>query len=256
MIRHIFVIILLLMIASPSLAAEEAPLVLQYKGFWGGIEAANMALTLEENDTHYKSKFELHSKGLLKKIMRLTASAENTGVIDDDSPISSEFTSSVSKRKKEKKYWWKLDHKTGIARVLDENNVDAEKSIPENMRKNIYDPLSVMLKMRNMIREAKAKSDWSMMKDKTLPVYDGRRRYDIWLESAIEREEKVAGKIRRVIDISLSMNPIAGFKDKDVDLWKSTKMHAFLSDDDRHIPLRIQASTPIAPAVIMLQGGL
>ncbi|TAH36108.1 MAG: DUF3108 domain-containing protein [Alphaproteobacteria bacterium] len=262
MIRLVLILVLAL-INAPAFAIETTtaseavqPMVLQYKGFWGGIEAANITLSLEEDHQKYQSKFAFESKGLIKKILRLYSSAENSGTIKNDSPTTSEFTSTVSKRKKEKKYWWRLDPKTGVARVPDENNEDTEKTIPESMRQHIYDPLSVLLKARNLIREARIKNDWSVIKDKILPVYDGRRRYDISLQDIAEREDKVAGQMRKVIDITLSIVPVAGFKSRDADIWQNTKIHAFLSDDDRHIPLRIQASTPIAPAVIMLQSGL
>ncbi len=242
-------------IAQTSTPVKSAPagqtLDLQYKGFFGGIEAANITISQKEGLKNHLTQFELRSKGLIKKIWKFGVTATSDMARQKSFFQTTRFASIVSKNKKDKKYGWDFNSKTKLAFAPDVPN--DQQPVGEIHRRAVVDPLSLLVLIPQAIR---AKPDLNSLSGYVFPVYDGKRRYDVTVQNPRRAEEKIAGKIYKTIGLNLTINPIAGFKDRDTDLWKNTAVTALLSDDGRYIPIRIQADTPISPVIVQLQNGL
>ncbi len=247
-------VLLALGLANPALAQSKTQSVtLKYAAFWGGLPAGDIVLSLQESAKSYRSNFTLESKGLLKNLMRLKAQATSDGVFKNKTPQALSYQSSTSRRKREKKYFWSFDPVKRIAKIPGDKHEDTR--IPQAMRRDVMDPLSAMLKMRGFLREAMAKKDLQSLENKALALYDGKRRFNLNLGKAIEVSEKIDGKQVDAISVPLSIETVAGFDAEDAELWRSVALHALFSKDASHLPLKIMATTPVAPAVIYLKGG-
>ncbi len=243
-----------LAVAQAAYAAEtNQNVTLKYAAYWGGLPAGDIVLSLQESAKTYRSNFTLESKGLLKNLMRLRAQASSDGVFKNKAPQALAYQASASRRKREKKYFWNFDPKAKIAKIPGDRHEDAR--IPQALRRDVIDPLSAMLKMRGFLREAAAKKDLHSLENKVLALYDGKRRFNLNLGKATEVSEKIDGREVDAISVPLSIETVAGFDADDAELWRNVALHALFSKDRSHVPLKIVATTPIAPAVIYLKGG-
>lgn len=229
----------------PDVTAQSR--TLQYKAFWGGLPAANIVLTIDENKNNYKGTFHLQSLGLIKNLLKLKATAQSKGHVTKDKWQPQEYQSSTLNRKKEKKYFWKLDPASKIAKVP--GNPGEEQRVSVEQRTNVIDPLAALLNIRTLLKQ---KTALAVLNGKTLPVYDGRRRYDLTISNPRVETQRISSREVDVVALDLSVKPIAGFKGSDTDLWSKTTIKAAMANDGTYVPLQIVADTPIAPAVITL----
>src|SRR5262249_36969720 len=72
------------------------------------------------------------------------------------------------------------------------------------------DQLAARRRMREVVRKGVVRGGGFIM-----PVFDGKRRFDVEERSLTEEIREIAGAERRVLHLDLMLHPIAGFKDND-----------------------------------------
>lgn len=226
---------------------------LQYQAYWGGIEAANMELSISETKSDYSGQFNFRTKGLINKLWKFNVTAESHGLFNSPTPAPRVFAANSTLRNKQKRYAWNFDPKNKLARTTDDPAI--EKTIGEEWRRGVFDPIGAIQQLRAMVRTAKSSAQLKSVAGQIVPIFDGRKRFDLILQSVSTREEKIGGKNYALIDLAARIDPKAGFKDRDLDGWKSSKITLSLADDGMYFPVKIQIDTDWATAVIRLTGG-
>jgi len=241
----------------PTTAAKPAEIPqnysLRYRAFWGGVEAAEMEFSVSESKSDFDATFNFQTKGLINKLWKFVIDGETHGIFNSPTPSTRVYAANSKLRGKEKRYSWSYDPKNKLARTIDDPNI--ENIISDDLRRDVTDPLGGIMQLRAMVRGAKNKSDLKSLTGQKIPVFDGRKRFDLIIQSVGGHDEKLGDKNYSLIDLGMSIVPIAGFKDRDSDNWKASKITMSVADDGMYFPVKIQIDTDWATAIIRLSGG-
>lgn len=242
--------------AQPILAAPQAPeqnLTLYYKAFWGGMYAGELNWGVQQKQNKYYSTFLLKTKGFFDKLYRYHMEGQSEGKLIRNAPRVLSYTMNNYTRKKERANGWSVDPQNAALKK-NLNPADANR-IPDDLLKDkdTVDPIAAILKLRARIADARKSEKLDTLKDFKVSVYDGRRRFDVTVNAVREGMERIADTEYKVISVDIGLNPLAGIKEADV--WRATQTTLHFADDGVYIPLKVVAITPIAPAIITLNGG-
>ena len=226
---------------------------LRYRVFWGGVEAAEMEFSVSESKSDFDATFNFRTKGFVNKLWKFVITGETHGIFNSQIPSTRVYAANSRLRGKEKRYSWSYDPKNKLARTIDDPSI--ENIIGDDLRRDVTDPLGGIMQLRAMIRGAKNKSDLKSLTGQKIPVFDGRKRFDLMIQSVGGHDEKLGDKNYSLIDLGMSVVPIAGFKERDSDNWKASKITMSVADDGMYFPVKIQIDTDWATAVIRLSGG-
>ena len=245
--RSIVVALTALLAATPAGAAETH---LRYEVMWGGLHAAEFALSLNDSATTYANRFHLETRGIADWLLRLRVSVTGHGEAPAAaSLIPRAYRVGYSNRRRQRVVSLHFDEKTGeVSPVVESDSpVDGDDARPpdddeatvisRDLRLGVLDPLSAFVEtLRRVRRHLNGEPA-----DFRLAVYDGRRRFDL--------EGAYAGKVRRTIlgvrrelhRMRLKTIPVAGFRRTQRILWDGTTFDVFLGTDGRLLPVQIMS---------------
>lgn len=117
----------------------------------------------------------------------------------------------------------------------------SEPDVPVEMRDGTIDPLSALFVMRDWTAAARDGGDKTIM----LPMFDGRRRYDVEVTYLGKHDEEVGGRQQSTLALMLRLIPLAGFDEDDMLAnWASkesgTWIRALITDDAALVPLLVE----------------
>jgi hypothetical protein len=254
--RFFILALFLAMPLSLSWAKEESPaqqMTVNYKASWGGISVGDMSWFLETKEAAYRSTFSLHSKGLFDKLFRLYADGESKGALVKNLPKVLTYAMKNIRGKRERLEGWLLDpkNKTEVKAL----NPSDENRFSPDLRKNTLDPLAAIAKLRQFVKNARETQKLESIAGEQMPVYDGRRRFDLTVQTPREDDIKVNKKNYKVLAAEMDVKPIAGIKDEDMDAWSKTKITFYFTDDGLYVPVKAVVASPLSSAIITLSGG-
>jgi hypothetical protein len=122
--------------------------------------------------------------------------------------------------------------------------------VPEELRKNVTDPLTALFQLRDHVAAAGAHEPFKA------GVFDGRRRYELEARVAGHERAWVAGSNRQVVRVKMTLTLLAGSDLDDVVDGddRSLALELLLSDDQRLLPLRMELlDTTPAASIELLQ---
>jgi len=102
--------------------------------------------------------------------------------------------------------------------------------VPEDLRHGTLDPLTALARIRRWLAEARDAPPAAL----TLPVFDGRRRFDLEVAYVDRRVADFASGPTPILELQLTSRPIAGFDEGDREPRTVT---ALVSDDELLVPL-------------------
>ena len=234
-------------------ASKSQTVTLQYKAYWGGVYAGDLRWYFQIKQNRYESNFNMQTKGLLDSFYRLHSDGQSRGTLIKNTPQVGNYTMTNITRKKQRQNGWSVDTKNKAV-IVNLNPAD-DNRVPKTMLQNTVDPLAAILQLRQTIKLSRAQNMLDPLHDLILPVYDGRRRFDVMVTAVRESVETISKKPTKTIVIDINIKPLAGIKNEDLDAWNNTKISLFFSDDGFYIPVKVDAKTPSAAAVIVLGGG-
>ncbi len=82
-----------------------------------------------------------------------------------------------------------------------------------------------------------------------LPVYDGRRRFDLAVEVRGRATHGLLGRNAKTVDAVAIVHPIAGFKPYHQRWWNNARFDVYL-DPATGLPLQISSSSFVAAVVL------
>ena len=124
------------------------------------------------------------------------------------------------------------------------------KPVPDAMRTNVLDPMAAFIAARGqlMAQGLAAKGP----KRFRVPIYDGRRRYDIVGRAEAPRTTEIAGTERSVITVIAKLEPVFGFSRKSQVRMEESEGKFLFSNDNRFIPLQLVVSNDLLSGVMNL----
>jgi hypothetical protein len=240
---------------APLRAEQDAPLNLRYGLYWAGFQIATLTLEHEIQPTRYRSQLLIKSVGLVEKLVHYRAKTLATGSLGDgDSLLPVTYRSEYRSRKKDRRSVVKFDPASGDVVELEntKRGKPDDSKVPEALRRNVIDPLTAFLRIRDHI--ATAGQDEAF----TAQIFDGRRRYVLAAEVVGRDHAWVAGRQQRVVRLALTLEFLAGSNADDMEKVAvdddRIEAELLLSDDQRLLPLRLSLlDTVIAGSIELLQ---
>lgn len=247
--RRVLALALMMTGTAPAGAVE---LTLTYKLFVGGVHANDLSLTAEVTEGRYRLASDSRTVGLIDAVVAFDSRAASQGTI-------------ASGEVRPHTHWadndWHGDRRTVRIDYADPARLsvaiepspaaDGRDPVPPELMRETVDPLSASLDI--------ARHVVSGDRGRTLPVFDGRRRYNLHVgpSTAASVEGPVYSGAARRLEITLER--IAGFSSRPwlpraddpetVTVWFAT-----LADGLPPIPVRLDAVAVIASVRIHLAG--
>ena len=163
--------LLTLPLAQPAAAAAH----LTYVVYFGLLPALNVATTIDVGEGKYRLTTEVVPQPWISWALPWTAASEANGVLGDDGKITPEHYLSAGTwgvRKRQTVFEFNPDGslKSGVEPPKPE---EGREAVPEDMLKAVLDPVSAVIAM---LEAAKARGPGCAP---SLPIFDGRRRFEI-----------------------------------------------------------------------------
>ena len=174
------------------------------------IRVGDLTATVVLGDSGYAISARGHAGGIVKMLLDGEASFGARGTIKDNHPVPTTFTSKIVSRGETSEVTMALDD--GSVRELEAAPLSSSTDlvpVTETNRQGIIDPLTAMLFSSAAVGEGLSQhACWH-----TLPIFDGRQRYDLKL--AFKRIDQVTadkGYAGPVVVCSVRYEPIAGHR--------------------------------------------
>jgi hypothetical protein len=222
-----------------------------YAAYWAGLPAAQVRISARENGGQYRDRIDIKTVGLAWLFTRFRATARAHGRFADGRPVEPLHYDArfdlrrakncrISMRFLAKEGGWYAERSAG--------DTSDEGQLAKAFRRNVLDPLSAFASIREaLLRSARSKRGSFMV-----PVYDGRRRFDV-----LGRIDPASGKNGEPFEVRLTLSPIAGFKGRtarDIDPDNAPRPVLLkVSDDARLAPLSMRVSLYYLPLVVELE---
>jgi hypothetical protein len=223
-----------------ALPAAAEPVTLRYTATWAGLPAAEIHLRLDEEKADFRSQIDIKTEGMPRWFTKFRARAISEGAVAGNgfaAPRRYDAYYDLRSRK---------DKRISMHFVPDGGSYVAERGaedptekpqLPVADRTGVVDPLTALNRMREAIRTGLAQRGGF-----TIPVYDGKRRFDVEQRSLTRETAEIGGVAQRVFHLGLVLLPVAGFKDNDPEGTPDSGprvMDVLFSDDAHVVPLRM-----------------
>jgi hypothetical protein len=225
-------------------AAQTANL--RYEAHWGGLHAADFALTFGVGEADYDNWFRLRTKGMTDWIARLDIEARGQGKVAHGRPLEGvAYRVDYTNRWRSRTMTIRYDANGGPALTTlethQENEPDEDNELPPEYRTGVLDPLTGLAEA---IRRLKAHLEADGPRQFRLSLFDGRRRFDLEGEFLGRKTRTIRDKTHEVYHLRLVTRAIAGFKERFKGVWDGSSFDVYLTRDGRYLPLQIDSVGP------------
>lgn len=104
--------------------------------------------------------------------------------------------------------------------------------VPDDLRTGVFDPMAAFVAARAQIHHGGRNSF-------RVPIYDGRRRYDLVGEVEAPREFWMGGRDVELVPVMARVEPVFGFDDRRTETMQESTGRLLFSPDDRFIPVQV-----------------
>jgi hypothetical protein len=224
-----------------ALPAAGEPVTLRYTASWAGLPAAEIHLRLEEGNAEFRSQIDIATEGMPRWFTRFRARGISEGAVAVDgfaAPRRYDATYDLRQRKDKR---ISMHFVPGGGSFVAERGAEDSTEKPQMAiadRTGVVDPLTALSRMREAIRTGVAQRG-----KLTIPVYDGKRRFDVEERALVAETREIGGSPQRVLHLRLVLVPVAGFKDNDPEGSPDSgprAMDVLFSDDGNIVPLRME----------------
>lgn len=189
-------------------SAHAQSLEARYAISMTGIRVGQSGWTVNIDAERYTASANGGSVDLLNVLMRGEGVARVTGIVKDGRLVPAVFSSSVVEEGR--KIDLKMTLEDGTVTAVDDNGPPPEADRVQLTQAHVVgvsDPLTALLLPDEGGGEAGPGKESC---DRTLAIFDGRRRYDVVL--SFKRTEKTTGDGKRLLVCNLVLRPIAGHR--------------------------------------------
>jgi len=250
-----FVLAALLACAAASPALAQGKLEASYSATLAGIPIGKGSWLIDINDTHYSAAATGTTTGLLHAFTDGHGASAARGTLQGGHPVSAIYASTIvaGKRTDEVRITIANGDVKDFSVDPPQDNMAERVPVTEAHRRDVLDPVTASL-----LRVPGNGDPLSPEACKqTLPIFDGRLRYDLTL--VFKRMDKVKaakGYAGPVVVCAVYFSPVAGFitsrsaikyiaKLRNIEAWMAP-----IAGTRVLVPYRIQGPTPIGQAVL------
>jgi len=244
-----------LAVVLPAAAQAQGKLEAHYKVTLAGIPIGKGDWTVDIGETHYNASVNGTTTGLMRVLTEGEGSTVASGTIGAGRVQSSTYVATIKSRKNKDEVRVTLD-KGSVKDSSTDPPIDHDRErvpVTEADLQNVLDPMTASL----LATPGNGNPVSAEACQRTLPIFDGRLRYD--LELAFKRMETVKaekGYAGPVVVCAVIFKPIAGYigtratiryltKIRDLELWLAP-----VAGTRVLVPFRAQGPTPIGEAVM------
>jgi hypothetical protein len=177
-----------------------------YDATWAGLDAAEIRITLRDNNGAYRNEVEVSTLGLPYLLSHFRARAFSEGRLIAErnlAPSHYEAYYDLRKRRNQRLSMQFVARGGGVFADRGPEDTSRKPQLPQDMRRNIVDPLTAMTAIREELRRATRPSF-------TVPIYDGARRFDVEVHT-------LPSSYPGTKHFEMTLRPLAGFKGESSD---------------------------------------
>jgi hypothetical protein len=220
-----------------ALPAAAEPVTLRYTATWAGLPAAEIHLRLDEGKADFRSQIDIKTEGAPRWFTRFRAHGISEGAVAADGLAAPSRYDAYYDLRSRKDKRISMRFPDGIAERGAEDSTE-KPQIAVADRTGVVDPLTALNRMREAIWTGAAQRGHV-----TIPVYDGKRRFDVEQRGLTSETVRLGGVEQRVLHLRLVLLPVAGFKEHDPEGNPDSgprAMDVLFSDDGNLVPLRME----------------
>ncbi|MBL8630627.1 MAG: DUF3108 domain-containing protein [Rhodospirillaceae bacterium] len=252
-------------VCSPAQGREQKERLL-YDVMFGGLHIADVVVSLDQSKVTFDSRLEMRTRGVAEAFQDFRADVKSTGAFNADLGGVIPATYSRSWRSPEiaTEMTMTYDAATGAPNQLAErvfNPVTGEAvpedklpwntkrkpvpPVPEKLRIGALDPVTAFIASRHQIME-------SGKTEVRVPIYDGRRRYDIISTKGEAKTYTIRGKEHMLVPVQARLEPVFGFEEETEERMREAETKILFSTDARFVPVQVILSTNLFSSVMNL----
>lgn len=225
--------------AAPGAQAAQ----MRYEVFWGGFHTADVTFSNDNSPGAYHAVMGVATTGMAERLSGLSLQVQAWGKALRGALTPDRFSADTMRKDGESKLAVQFAPGTQPAQiVLDQSTLlsasdddkDPPPPVPPEQRVGTMDPLSALIEAGR--RAAGALNGGA--RGFTLPVYDGRHRYDVKVVVDGPSSTEIDGRDVPGVSLQLTFAPVAGFKDSTREMWDNARFSALI-DPATGLPIRI-----------------
>ncbi|NKB45467.1 MAG: DUF3108 domain-containing protein [Alphaproteobacteria bacterium] len=221
----------------------------------GGLHVADFLAEFDENETGYRTTLTMETRGMARwfQDFRAEVKGDGTYVIETGqgpTPVPRQFDRAWAAEQISSSLTIAYDPGTGLARPLERtfnpqtgedialDDLDwnrgrkAPLPVPDDMRVGVFDPMAAFVAARGQIVHHREK-------EFRIPIYDGRRRYDLVGRVEAPRLFWIGGEDVELVPVLAGIEPVFGFDRERTETMQDSGGKILFSPDDRFIPVQI-----------------
>lgn len=170
--QRMVVAVLVALAGAARATAPPPPMTLHYDVRYGPVTILSLDTTIDVADTTYRSTTRMRTEGVVRLLYPWSAEAVSDGVRDGTTLTPRRHTADGVYRGEHRRV--RIEYAgdgSVVSRIEPPPEDDARDRVPDDMQQATLDPLTASLAAASRLPCAG-----------TLPVFDGRRRYDMQLE--------------------------------------------------------------------------
>ncbi|MDX2142723.1 MAG: DUF3108 domain-containing protein [Rhodospirillaceae bacterium] len=248
-------------------AAAEQKERLLFDVMFGGLHVADVVVSLDQTGANYHSSLAMRTRGMLEWFQDFRADMKSEGdVMLSPSPIrtvpklysrawaSPEMASEMTMRfdplsgaieSMERLY----NPVTGAALKPEDmrfgNRRKPVPPVPDDLKAGAIDPIAAFIAARRQILE-------TGQKEVRVPIYDGRRRYDIISKVGTPRNFTIKNEQRLLTPVTSRVEPVFGFEPDSEDRMRSAEGRTLFTADTRFMPVQLVVGNDMFSSVMNL----
>ena len=244
---------LAVLLAAPAAMAQ--PPTFRYVATWAGLPAGEVHLQLAEAANAFRSQIDIRTEGLPRWLTRFRARGISEGAVPTGGlALPARYDAAYDLRSRKGKRISMRFVGTGDDIVAERGPEDSSEKylLPPALLTDVVDPLAALTRMREALRAGLAGHGHF-----AIPVFDGKRRFDVEERAVSRAVEEIGDKTMPVIHLSLLLHPIAGFRGDDGEGNPDPKprgLDLLFSDDGNFTPLRMEVTVAWLTMVVELAG--
>lgn len=221
----------------------------------GGLHVADFLAGFDENASGYRTTLTMKTRGMARWFQDFRAELAGEGKILIQSgvgptPVPRQFDRAWAAEEIAASLTIAYDPLTGLARPEErlfnpltgedlsykdlEWNRDREQPppVPDDLRTGVFDPIAAFVAARGQIHH-------NQQREFRVPIYDGRRRYDLVGEVEPMRAFWIGGEEVDLIPVIARVDPVFGFDHERTETMQDSEGKLLFSTDGRFIPVQV-----------------
>lgn len=247
-------VFLIAFIAFAAAEARDQSERLLFDVMFGGLHVADVVVTLDQRPETYRSRMEVRTRGVMDWFDDFRADMTSEGVFTGDgeklraqpqiyrrvwsSPeMAAELTmpfdpADLVGRGQERLFNPQTGRDLKPEDMPWNNRRQKIPDVPDAVRAGAIDPMAAFVGARRLILE-------SGRREVRMPIYDGRRRYDIISTVGTPRMVTVRNVERMLTPVKTRLEPVYGFEPDGEDRMRESEGQLFFTADTRFLPVQV-----------------